>query len=230
MLCMAERIPNFVARKQMIQSQFAGMTGVQTAAILYDKAVRLVCEPDKHLVLANWQMVPAMPAEERNVSFAGMQFLSKYLSCMMLMFAFRYREFWAACGDALEAEMMLDSLSAEERSMLRETMTDHRFQNDTLMCIGQTCFSDEQIAYLIRIASYGFQKLSPDVQDAARRMTLQMSDDDRNIVTVLLSYPVYWLRIFSRNMLFLDQVEEMAVLFCRKNAVLFGKDVSKWPF
>lgn len=194
-------------------NQYVGQKDSVVAFALYTKLCSVVCTLDKDVLLHNQALIEKpMFEDDRYVPLESLIFIAKHAAEMMAMLTLDYKGFRDLCGDALEAEIMTDSMTAEQKLEYRsKTMDEHLIEPRDTFKMGLSVPDANTYATLIEYAKTDIDAVTSnkklmDTMDAKSRVT---TDDQRMICSIILSNHIYMLRVFSKNAIFLNQVSDM---------------------
>jgi hypothetical protein len=195
----------------------AGQKDSTIAFLMYTNLCGVLCQLDRDVLLHNHKLIEGnMFEDDRYVPLESIIFISQHIAEMVAMLTVDFDGFRALCSDALNAEIMTDDMTAEQKLEYRsKTMDEHLVEPRDTFKMGLSTPDANTYLKLTDLARADMSKVvnNKKLMDAMEAASKAMINDDRMICSVILSNDIYMLRVFSKNALFLNQVSSMIDAF-----------------
>jgi hypothetical protein len=198
--------------KKQANAKFA--TTEQVLFDTYAHTVRMICGLDKSIVLGNLNVAKNMPYEDdRIVPLESVMFIADNIGPMIAMTGLNYGDTRDVLSEAINAEIMIDDVSPEDRDAFRAVMEDDMLKNSkNFIKIGVSVFSSSVLSQILDHCKTSLTDCSK-IGDEFEKHVKAMSKDERAILTIILSNFIYLLRAFSKNGAFLARMAELIMQF-----------------
>lgn len=196
---------------------FAGQKDSTVAFLMYTNLCGVLCQLDRDVLLHNHKSIEGnMFEDDRYVPLESVIFIAQHIAEMMAMLTVDFDGFRALCSDALNAEIMTDEMTSEQKLEYRsKTMDEHLIEPRDTFKMGLSTPDANTYLKLTDLARADMNKVvgNKKLMTAMEIASSAMTNDDRMICSVILSNDIYMLRVFSKNALFLNQVSSMIDAF-----------------
>ena len=186
------------------------MSPEQIMIQLYIDSVNVVCALDVDVMKGNINLVENMPFhEDRVVPIEAATFIADNAGLLVSMIGMDYKNIRRLILTALDDEVGVDSMSAQERSVFRKKNGEDFFRNSELtIVLGATNFSSSILSELCFACERSFAAMSScnDLIEDTEAYLASSTDEDKSYATMIFSNFVYLLRVFSHNSVFLGQM------------------------
>ena len=187
---------------------FDGMSNEQIMLKLYVDSVQIICRLDEDILEGNIALVGTMDDDDRIVPLEAMMFIAQNAGQLTAMLGLKYKNIFDIFADALEDEIHTDDMSDEEKTAYRRKTQNKDFaESKFTMCMGVNVFGSNILREITEAASASYNLCNkPHLMKELEESVKNMSDDDRAILSVILSNCVYLLRAFSKNASFIQDI------------------------
>lgn len=194
------------------QNVFDGKKDTETAFILYVEMAKLVSPLDVDLLKYNAKLVDEMATDDdRYVPIESIMFIANNIGYILAMMALNYHDIKESLADALNAEIMTDSMTPEAKLEFRkQTMDDALINSRNLVKMGLTVLDGSAFARIFEMARDNMNYISSieRVMTAIDKANAARSVEDTAIYSTILSNYIYMLRVFSKNAVLLERISD----------------------
>lgn len=199
------------ADKPASGNPLAGHKDSVVAFSLYVKLCEVLCMLDSDILLQNQGMInEKMFEDDRYVPVESVLFISQHIAEIMAMLTLDYKNIRNVCSDALNAEIMTDDMTAEQKLEFRsKTMDEHLLNPRDTFKMGFSVPSADMYAHFTELAKADMDKVRSNQKLMSAMENMKITNSERMICSVILSNHIYMLRVFSKNAMFLNQISDM---------------------
>ncbi len=192
-------------------TMFDGMSNEQVMLKVYADSVKIICDLDEDVLSGNIALVGTMDDDDRIIPLEAMIFIAQNAGQLITMLGIKYKNILDIFADALEDEICADDMSDEEKTEYRRKTRNEEFEKSKFtMCLGVNVFGSNILREITDAALESYKMCNkPHLMKKLEMSINSMSDDDKAILSIILSNCVYLLRAFSKNIDFLRDVAEL---------------------
>lgn len=189
----------------------AGQKDSVVAFAMYSRLCEVVCTLDRDVLLQNQGMINGkMFEDDRYVPVESVIFISQHIAEIMAMLTLDYKNIRNVCSDALNAEIMTDDMTAEQKLEFRaKTMDEHLLNPRDTFKMGFSVPSADMYASFTELAKADMDRVRSNQKLMNAMENTSISNTQRTICSIILSNHIYMLRVFSKNAMFLNQISDM---------------------
>lgn len=176
---------------------------------LYAESVSFICPLNTDIVLGNVVKAREMPFEEdKVVPLETAVFLADNAGFLSAIVAMNYKNIRIKMLTALDNEIGVDDMTAEERKAFRDKTGEPFADSKAFMTMGLTNFASSILSDLCFSCSASFETLSNNeaVKDDVMSYLQSSDESEMSHAILILSNFVYLLRVFSHNANFVREI------------------------
>lgn len=196
-------------------SEVQGKPAVETKMvtmeeIMFEAYIRMIdgmCDVDKNVLVDNYRVMGnALPSEKR-ISLDVSMFLANHINSILVGLLFDHNNTRNLFVKAIETEINLDNMEPEARAAARAEMMTPKIKNKSHgIEIGVSVFSNSMMQKFMEAMASNHKKFGDKFGDKFNAKLNELTVDEKQMLSIILSSYGYLLRAFNYNGTFLDEV------------------------
>lgn len=185
------------------------MTSEAVLLSTYVNTVSTVCELDKGIVSANFDVVNSNTwnENERLISLPMAVYISEHFNAMFVGIVFNFDGARDTFGQAIDTEMLLDEMAPETRARERARMSNSRVADKShAVEMGVSNYNSQILAAFMDNLSKSHAKFGPNFSRIFEEKVNALTEEDKMILSFIFSNFIYIIRAFNNNGMFVDKV------------------------
>lgn len=176
----------------------------------YINMVNGVCDIDKNVLEGNYNVLMNTPVEENRISLSISLYLASHINSILVGLVFNHDNALQLFAEALDAEVNLDKTGKYDRLAERRKVSTNKIADkDHSIEIGLSVFSNKVMQRFMDLAVENHQAFGKEFGKVFTKQLDSLSNEDKQMLSIILSSYGYLIRAFNNNGEFLDKVISM---------------------